>query len=55
MLREKQTHRDGMTRSNNEDKKSKNEWNGIYEMNFRVVNVKYYNKTYSFIGIKNEQ
>ena len=45
VLGEKQTHRDRMTRSNNEDLKSKNEWNGINEMNFRVVHVKYYNKT----------
>ena len=44
-----------MTRSNNEDLKSKNEWNGINEMNFRVVNVKYYNKTQSLIGIQNDQ
>ena len=48
---EKQTHRDRMTRSNNEDYKYTNEWNGINEINFRVVNVKYYNKTWSLIGI----
>ena len=41
-----------MTRSNNEDYKSKNEWNGINGMIFWIVNVKYYNKTSSLIGIQ---
>ena len=45
ILGEKETPHDRMTRGNNKGEISKNEWNGINEINFRKVSVKYYNNT----------
>ena len=31
-----------MTRGNNDDQKSNNDWNGINDVKFLIVNIKYY-------------
>ena len=49
------SHRDWMAWSNNEDKNYINNLNLINDIVIIIVKIKYYNKTYSKIGIQNGQ